>query len=150
MIFIRRGFEILVAEVGLSCSVPPPLLVTSLTPATAVIDGTLCQLTRQGSRAAAHAPLATAVVEFLPGPLCFYVREHPHGLLPGLPNFYCLDAALRLQWMAEWPESAGACTRIIGADDRSVLVESSTGALLRFEADRGRLIEVMAPMAVAV
>lgn len=124
--------------------------VTTLTPATAVIDGTLCQLTRQGTRAAAHAPLATAVVEFLPGPLCFYVREHPFGLLPGLPNLYRLDAALRLQWLAEWPEDAGACIRIVDADDRVLRVESSTGALLCFDAHTGRLLELLAPMAAAV
>ena len=114
-----------------------------------MIDGTLCQLTRQGSRAASHAPLATAVVEFLPGPLRFYVREHPHGLLPGIPNLYCLAAALRLQWMAEWPESAGACIRILEADERSLLVEAATGELVRFDADTGRLIEVLTPMAAA-
>lgn len=92
-------------------------------------------------------PLATAVVEFLPGPLCFYVREHPFGLLPGLPNLYCVDAALRLQWMAEWPESEGACVRLVAASDEELLVEAASGALVRFSPHTGRLLEVMVPMA---
>lgn len=124
--------------------------MTHPTPATAVIDGTLCHLTRKGERATAHAPLATAVIEFLPGPLCFYVREHPHGFLPGLPNLYCLDAALRLQWMAEWPASAGACTRLVAADDRVLLAESASGALVRLDPHTGRLLGLAAPLAAAV
>jgi hypothetical protein len=78
----------------------------------AVIDGTLCELTREGARAAAHAPLATAVVEFRRGPMCFFVREHPYGLLPGMPNLYCLDGDLRLQWLAEWPLIDDPCAAI--------------------------------------
>jgi hypothetical protein len=77
----------------------------------AVIDGSLCQLSREGIHTAAHSPLATAVVEFCRGAHCYYVREHPHGLLPGIPNLYCLDRELRLQWLAEWPltDDPGSC-----------------------------------------
>jgi len=39
-------------------------LVTSDLPALAVIDGTLCRLTRAGAKARGHAPLASAVAEF--------------------------------------------------------------------------------------
>ena len=82
-----------------------------------MIDGSLCQLTREGVHAAAHAPLATAVAEFCRGPRCFYVREHPHGLLPGIPNLYCLDRELRLQWLAEWPLADDPCAAITQVED---------------------------------
>ena len=81
--------------------------MSTATPALAVIEGSICQFNRTGLRAAGHAPLATAVVEFQQGSLRYYVREHTFGLLPGLPNLYCLDGAFRLQWMAEWPDHAG-------------------------------------------
>lgn len=128
---------------------PAPAL-NNATPALAVIDGALCQLTREGCRARGHAPLATAVVEFRPGQLCFYVREHPHGLLPGLPNLYCLDGAFRLQWMAEWPESAGPCTGIEGEEDGTLVALAASGAVVRLDAGSGRLVRVEQPMAAAI
>ncbi len=117
--------------------------------ALAVIDGTLCQLTREGLRAGGHAPLATAVVEFRHGPLCTYVREHPFGLLPGLANLYCLDGAFRLQWIAEWPADVGACVAIIDVMDDVLTALAAGGALVRLEAHRGRLLSLEQPMAVA-
>lgn len=129
-----------------SSSVP---LVTSDSPALAVIDGTLCQLTRQGTRAAGHAPLATAVVEFRQGPLRFYVREHPFGLLPGLPNLYCLDGAFRLQWMAEWPDAENPCTGIVDEEGDTLVATAASGMIVRLDANTGRLIGVEQPMAAA-
>jgi hypothetical protein len=126
------------------------LLVTTPPPALAVIDGTLSLLTREGTRALSHAPLATAVVEFRHGPLRVYVREHPYGLLPGIPNLYCLDADLRLQWMAEWPDPADPCARILNDDDGILVAESFRGALVRLDAFTGRLLGVTQPMATAV
>ena len=123
--------------------------MTTLPPALAVIDGTLCQLTREGTRAAGHTPLATAVVEFRHGPLRYYVREHPFGLLPGLPNLYCLDAAFRLQWMAEWPDAAGPCTSIVGEENNILQTEAASGAVIRLDAHTGRLLTVEQPMAAA-
>lgn len=125
-------------------------LVISETPALAVIDGTLCQLTRAGARANGHAPLATAVLEFRHGSLRYYVREHPHGLLPGLSNLYCLDGAFRLQWMAEWPDSADPCSAIIGEEGSTVVAQSVSGAVVRLDADTGRLLNVEQPMAAAI
>jgi hypothetical protein len=119
-------------------------------PALAVIDGTLCQLTREGARAAGHTPLATAVVEFRHGALRFYVREHPYGLLPGLPNFYCLDAAFRLQWMAEWPDPADPCAAIVGEEGDAVVALSASGVVVRLDAHTGRLRRVEQPMAAAI
>lgn len=124
--------------------------MNNATPALAVIDGVLCQLTRTGARAGGHAPLATAVVEFRPGPLCYYVREHPFGLLPGLPNLYCLDGALRLQWLAEWPESAGPCTSIRGENGGELVALAASGAVVRLDAGTGRLLRIEQPMAAAI
>lgn len=125
------------------------LLVTSSTPALAVIDGTLCQLTRTGKRASGHSPLATAVVEFRHGQLCVYVREHPHGLLPGISNLYCLDAAFRLQWLAEWPQHVGPCSEILHEEAGILMVQSASGAIVRLNAHTGRLIQVEPVLAAA-
>src|SRR5688572_23608047 len=137
----RRAFRLFVSRAQ---------LVTAETPALAVIDGALCQLTREGLRAAGHPPLATAVLEFQHGSLRYYVREHPHGLLPGLPNLYCLDAAFRLQWMAEWPEAADPCTAILGEEGSMVVAQAASGAIVRLDANTGRLVRVEQPMAAAI
>jgi hypothetical protein len=114
-----------------------------------VIDGTLCLLTREGTRAAGYAPLATAVVEFHHGPMCFYVREHPYGLLPGIPNLYCLDGSLRLQWMADWPEASDPCAAIVGKEGEMLVALSTRGAVVRLDAHSGRLLGVEQPMVAA-
>jgi hypothetical protein len=117
--------------------------------ALAVIDGTLCQLSRDGSRAGGHAPLATAVVEFRRGAMRYYVREHPFGLLPGLPNLYCLDAGFRLQWMADWPDPADPCASIVGEEGDTLVALSTSGAVIRLDAHNGRLRSVEVTMAAA-
>ena len=121
--------------------------MTSPPSAFAVVDGTLRQLTRQGALAGHYPPLATAVVEIHPGPMCVYVREHPYGLLPGISNLYCLDRSLRLQWMAEWPDPADPCVRIIDAAGDALVVASESGAIVRLDARDGRLLGVVRPMA---
>ena len=124
--------------------------MTTETPALAVIDGTLCQLTREGTRGAGHTPLASAVVEFRHGSMRFYVREHPYGLLPGLPNLYSLDGAFRLQWMAEWPNADDPCTAIVGEEGGTLVALSAGGMIVRLEAATGRLLRVEQPMAAAI
>jgi hypothetical protein len=124
--------------------------VTTPPPALAVLDGTLCLLTREGARARGHTPLASAVVEFHHGPMCYYVREHPFGLLPGLPNLYCLDRSLRLLWMADWPNPADPCASIAGTEDGTLLAVSTYGTLVRLCAHTGRLLGVVHPMAAAI
>lgn len=111
-------------------------------PAFAVIDGTLFQLTREGAVARSCAPLATAIEEFLCGPLCVFVRERPHGLLPGISNLYKLDAALRLEWLAAWPGEYGACTQIIEIVNDVLIAASASGALVRLDIHDGRILEV--------
>jgi hypothetical protein len=93
-----------------------------------------------GSKTLSHAPLATAVVEFRRGPLCTYVREHPFGLLPGLPNLYCLDGANRLQWMAEWPDGSDPCAVIVDEADGVLTTMSVNGSTVRLDAATGRLL----------
>lgn len=127
----------------------PTPAVTNLSPAIAVIDGTLCQLTREGERTGGHPPLATAIVEFRHGPLRVYVREHPYGLLPGIPNLYCLDAALRMQWMAEWHDPSDPFTKILAEDGETLVVEAASGAVVHFDAHSGRIRHIVSSLAAA-
>ena len=117
--------------------------------ASAIIDGVLCQLNRHGSRSVACAPLGSAIVEFRQGPLCLYVREHPYGLLPGIPNLYCLDGDLRLRWMAAWPDAEDRCTAIIGEEGNVLLALTVSGATVRLNAHDGRLLGIEPAIAVA-
>lgn len=129
--------------------VSPFLLVTSVSPALAVIDGTLCQLTREGTRAGGHAPLATAIVEFRHGSMRYYVRELSHGLLPGIPNLYCLDAAFRMLWMAEWPDHTDPCASIVGEQDNQLVALSAAGVIVRLDPYTGQLLRTEHPFAAA-
>ncbi len=81
-------------------------------------------------------------MEFRQGPLCFYVREHSYGLLPGLANLYCLDGGLRLRWIASWPLGDDPCAAILGEErDGSVLVtRSASGAIVRLSTVDGRTL----------
>lgn len=105
-----------------------------------MIDGALCLLGALGDRALAHAPLATAVVEFRRGALCTYVREHPYGLLPGVPNLYCLDGGHRIKWMAEWPETNDPCAVIVDETGGVLTVMSVHGATVRLDAATGKML----------
>ena len=81
--------------------------------------------------------------------MCVYVRESPHGLLPGIANLYRLDSALRLQWLAEWPEQWGPCIQIIDASADTLTAELSSAAVIRLDAYSGQLINVDHPMMAA-
>ena len=117
--------------------------------ASAIIDGTLCQINRFGTRFVACAPLGSAMVEFRRGPLQFYVREHPFGLLPGMANLYCLDADLRLRWMADWPYADDHCAEIIGEEGNVLIARSMAGKVVGLDVFNGRLIGCEQPEAVA-
>jgi hypothetical protein len=121
--------------------------VTTPAHAFAVLDGALCRVGRFGGRAVWHAPLATAVVEFRRGTLRTYVREHPYGLLPGMPNLYCLDGAHRLQWMAEWPDADDPCAGIVDEIDGVLTAVSVAGVEVRVDAATGRLLSCRQPVA---
>jgi hypothetical protein len=121
--------------------------VPALPSALAVIDGTLFHLTRKGASAGFLTPLATAVLEFKRGPMCIYIREHPFGLLPGIPNLYCVDASLRLQWIAEWPDASDPCTRIRDVRPDQLVAEAASGTIVRLDAHSGRLLAVEQPVA---
>lgn len=109
----------------------------------------MCRLGRFGGRAVWHAPIASAVVEFRRAPFRTYVREHPYGLLPGLPNLYCLDGAHRLRWMAEWPDPGDPCARIVGETGGVLVAESAAGVRVRLEAATGRLLDCAPAVAAA-
>ncbi len=123
--------------------------MTTTHPAIAVIDGSLCRLSRTGTIIATHAPLATAVLEFCPGAMRLFVREHPYGLLPGVPNLYSLDADFRLQWLAEWPLADDPCAKIVSVGDDVLVAESAAGISVELDATTGRLRRCVPPMAVA-
>ncbi len=114
-----------------------------------MIDGSLCQLGREGGRAVWHSPLATAVVEFRRGPMCTYVREHPFGLLPGFANLYCLDGAHRLQWLAEWPLAGDPCAGIIDEVGGVLVAVSASGTIVRLDAATGRMLACERAVAAA-
>lgn len=118
-------------------------------PAIAVIDGRLCRLSRNGRVAAAHEPLATAVLEFKPAAERIYVREHPYGLLRGVPNVYCLDEKFRLQWLAEWPLADDPCGRLVDEVDGVLITESTAGVVVRLDAITGRAVSHLAAVAAA-
>lgn len=81
--------------------------------------------------------------------MCIYVREHPHGWLPGISNLYCLDGDLRLLWIAQWPGEYGPCTRIVDATADILTAESASGGIVRFVAHTGSLIGAAQEMAAA-
>jgi hypothetical protein len=124
-----------------------PVTVTTPTNALAVIDGALCLLTRQGKKARAHTPLATAVVEFRQSPFRTLVREHPFGLLPGMPNLYCLDGAFRLQWLADWNESSDPFVALLGEDTTTLRAQTASGKVVTLDINTGRRLSVEARMA---
>lgn len=113
----------------------------------AVIDGALCLLTRQGAKSRRHAPLATAVVEFRQSPFRTLVREHPFGLLPGIPNLYCLDGAFRLQWVSEWTDAADPFVALLDENATTFRAQTSSGKVVTFDLNTGRLIRVEARLA---
>lgn len=132
-----------------SAGLSDPVNPNPSTPALAVIDGTLCRLTRDGRRTGARAPLATAIVEFRHGPFRCFVREHPFGLLPGIPNLYCLDGAFNLLWLADWHDASDPCTGILGEQDGVLLARAASGSLVRLDALTGTRLGVEAPLAAA-
>ena len=71
-------------------------------------------------------------------------------MLPGLPNLYCLDAAFRLQWMAEWPDPMDPCSAILGEEGNAVVAQAASGAVVFLDVDTGRLLRVEQPMADAI
>lgn len=126
-----------------------PAVVTTSDPAFAVIDGNLCRLNRNGTVAAAHQPLATGILEFRHGPLRLYVREHPYGLLPGVPNLYCLDLDFRLLWLAQWPLEDDPCGRIVAESGNALVVESVRGVTLLVDQSTGRFLRINSAVEVA-
>lgn len=114
--------------------------MSSPKPASAIIDGTLCQIDRTGTRSRSHQPLGSAVVEFRQGALCYFVREHPYGLLPGIPNLYCLGADLQLLWLPAWPDLNDLCAGIVEVKGEVLTVRTVSGAQVRLDTIDGRIL----------
>lgn len=87
------------------------------------------------------------MVEFRQSPFRTLVREHPFGLLPGMPNLYCLDGAFRLQWLAEWPEAADPFVAILDESATALRAQTLSGKVVTLDINTGRLIHVEASMA---
>lgn len=123
--------------------------MTTSSPALAVIEGKLCRLSRTGSVTATHEPLASAVMEFRHGPMRLYIREHPYGLLPGVPNVYCVDPNFRLLWLADWPYPEDPAARLVNEADDVLTVETLAGATVRLDAVTGQWLPSADQMAAA-
>jgi hypothetical protein len=124
--------------------------VTNLAPAFAVIDGKLCRLNRNGSVNAVHAPLATAVMEFRPGAMRLFVREHPYGLLPGVPNLYCVDLDFKMLWLADWPFVDDLCARLVDEAGEVLIVETVRGATVHVDTAAGRVLTAQPTVQAAI
>ena len=86
-------------------------------------------------------------MEFHHGPMRLYVREHPYGLLPGVPNLYCLDPNFRMLWLAEWPFADDPCGRLVEETDDALIVETVSGLSVRLDASSGKVLAC--PQAIA-
>ena len=80
-------------------------------------------------------------MEFRQGPLRLHVREHPYGLLPGVPNVYCVDLDFRLLWLAEWPFADDPAGRLVDETNDVLTVETVSGITVRLDAATGQRLE---------
>lgn len=107
----------------------------------AIIDGALCRMNRKGRAVVRHAPIGTAVVQFLNVGDRLIVREHAFGFLQGFSNLYCLDAALRLIWFAELPAESDLYAGTVTAEAGVLVCDSADGCTCRIDAASGRIVE---------
>lgn len=106
----------------------------------AIIEGALCRLNHKGRATARYLPVGTAVVEFVVidgGSIV--VRELAYGFLPGIPNLYCLDAKLRLLWMAELPSETDFFEGLGTVDNGLVACVTQSGLACKLAVVDGRL-----------
>jgi hypothetical protein len=94
----------------------------------AIIDGELCRVNRKGRIVMRHAPIGSAVVQFLSTTLgSVIVRELGDGFLPGFSNLYCLDAELNLLWFAAPPPGADFYASLGREEDGRLVCTSTAG-----------------------
>ena len=106
----------------------------------AIIDGALCRMNRKGRAVVRHAPIGTAVVQFLAaseGRLM--VREHTFGFLQGFSNLYCLDGALRLIWFAELPSETDLYAGAVVEEAGKLVCTSAAGVGCRLDPASGKI-----------
>jgi hypothetical protein len=109
--------------------------------ALAIIDGALCRMNRKGRAVVRHAPIGTAVVQFLAaseGRLI--VRESTFGFLPGFSNLYCLDSALRLIWFAELPSETDLYAGPVTEEAGVLVCVSAAGVAGRLDPASGKIL----------
>jgi len=107
----------------------------------AIIDGALCRLNRKGRAVVRHAPIGTAVVQFLvAGEGRLIVREHTFGVMPGFANLYCLDQDLRLIWFAELPEETDLYAGPVTEEGGALVCASAAGVAYRLDAATGKIL----------
>ena len=87
------------------------------------------------------------MVEFRQSPFRTLVREHPFGLLPGMPNLYCLDGAFRLQWLADWNETSDPFVALLGENATTLRAQTASGKVVTLDLNTGRRLSVEARMA---
>ena len=107
----------------------------------AIIEGALCRMNRKGRAVVRHAPIGTAVVQFLAaseGRLI--VREHTFGFLPGFSNLYCLDSALRLIWFAELPSGTDLYAGPVTEEAGVLACTSAAGVACRLDPANGEIL----------
>lgn len=107
----------------------------------AIIDGALCRMNRKGRAVMRHAPIGTAVVQFLAtseGHLV--VREHAFGFLPGFSNLYCLDRALRLIWFADLPAETDLYAGSVTVEAETLVCASAAGVACRLDPATGKIL----------
>jgi hypothetical protein len=118
----------------------------------AIIDGALCRMNRKGRAVVRHAPIGTAVVQFLAaseGRLM--VREHTFGFLQGFSNLYCLDRALRLIWFADLPAETDLYAGPVTEEAGMLVCTSAAGVACRLDPTTGKILSsvpVARPLAV--
>lgn len=115
------------------------------TPSFAIIDGSLCRLSRRGTVTKRHAPLGLAIEQFIVDEGRVYVREKPEGLLEGIPSVYCLDDRLQLVWLASQIDPREAIVGEITLERGIVSGETRAGHRLKLAADSGKPFAVQTP-----
>lgn len=111
----------------------------------AIIEGVLCRLNRKGRATARYFPVGTAIVEFVVlADGAVLVRELAYGFLPGLSNLYCLDAKLRLLWLAEQPADTELYEAFGEVTEGRVACTTQSGLTVLLDPANGRLQAVAA------
>lgn len=112
-------------------------------PSFALIDGSLCRLSRAGSVEKRRAPIGTVFLEFVVSGPFLYVLEDNRSFLTGMSNLYCLDSELNMVWLAEPPSPTDAYAGKLGLDDGRLVCASREGRRCALDLQTGALLETV-------